>query len=264
MRSSQQRLSSAAARVGMIVLGLFGACHHATAAQLVAFEDCNFLMHVPGVFGGTDLHLKMQKGAVFTEDGSHKFCGLVSQATPFGESNANQCFVVTDGKLISGKWSDKVTSSTCVLTDATAMHTPFVVGDLAPWAKVGAASLHGQAFLKTVGGDVKTCAGARVLLLPGAAYVDELLAKKKAGVSVDADQRLQSYTRATICDAQGNFSFAGLPEQRWYVLTTVTWGVPHMGEPGEQAKTKQQGGELVQAVALTPGDNQVFLTYRDE
>ena len=108
-------------------------------------------------------------------------------------------------------------------------------------------------------GDVKTCAGARVLLLPATAYVDEMLAKKKAGISVDADPRLQSYTRTTVCDAQGNFSFAGLPEQRWNVLTSVTWGVPHISEPG----TNQQGGELMEAVTQTPGDNQVFLTYRN-
>jgi hypothetical protein len=238
---------------------------HAVAAQLVSSRDCNFVMHVPGVFGGKNLNLSMRKGAVFTENGDHKFCGPVTQATPFGESNGDQCFVVTDGKLISGNWSDKVTSSSCVLTDAAAMHAPFVVGDFAPWAGSGPSSLHGQAFLKTVGGNVKTCAGARVLLLPATPYVDELLAKKNAGISVDADSRLKSYTRVTICDAQGNFSFAGLPAQRWYVATSVTWGVPQIDEPGDQPwETDQQGGKLVQAVALAPGDNQVFLTYRDE
>jgi hypothetical protein len=47
-------------------------------------------------------------------------------------------------------------------------------------------------------------------------------------------------------------------------LTSVTWGVPHIGQPGEQPETNQQGGELMESVTLTPGDNQVFLTYRDE
>jgi hypothetical protein len=278
MSSNLQRITSAMARVGLMVVGILGACHHAVAAQLVSSQDCSFVMHVPGVSGGKNLNLKMRKGAVFTENGDHKFCGSVTQTTPFGESNGNQCFVVTDGKLISGPWSDKVTSSSCILTDAAAMQTPFAVGDLTPWLGQGPASLHGQAFLKTVGGDVKTCAGARVLLLPATPYVDELLAKAKAGISVQTEPRLIAYSRSTICDAQGNFSFAALPAQRWYVLTSVTWGVPHIDEPGDQPapltslllgipgapETDQQGGELLQAVTLTPGDNQAFLTYRDE
>lgn len=255
MSNSFRRLSGTAARIGLVALGLSGACHHAIAAQLVSSEDCKFDIHVPGGFGGRDLHFRVQKGALFTEDGSHKFCGPVSQATPLGDSNGSQCFVVADGKLISGKWSNMVTASDCVLTDAAAMRSPFVAGELEPWAKGGAANLRGQAFLKTMGGDIKTCAGEHVLLLPVAAYVDEFLSKRKAGISVDGDPRLQPYTRTTICDAQGNFSFAGLPELRWYVLTDVTWGAP---------ETNQQGGVLMQAVTLAPGDNQVFLTYRDQ
>lgn len=266
------------ARVGLIAIGLITACGHAVAAQLISSQDCSFVMHVPGLLGGKNLNLTMRKGAVFTENSQQKFCGPVSQATPLGESNGNQCFVVADGKLVSGPWSDKVTSSSCALADAAAMQTPFAAGALAPWDGHGPANLHGQAFLKTVGGDVKTCAGARVLLLPATPYVDELLTKTKAGISVQVDPRLMSYSRSTICDAQGSFSFVGLPAQRWYVLTDVTWGVPHIEEPGDRSgpltslllgipaapETDQQGGELMQVVTLTSGDNQAFLTYRDE
>ncbi len=253
-----------AACAATTMLCLLGATHLAIAAQLLSSEDCNFLVHVPSVFGGTDLHYKVRKGAVFTEDSAHKFCGPVSQTTPLGESNGDQCFAITSGKLISGKWSNKVTSSSCVLTDATVMHSSLTVDELIPWSGRGSASLHGQAFLKTVGGDIKTCAESRVLLLPAIAYVEEFLAKKKAGISMDEDLRLQPYIRATVCDAQGNFSFAELPDQRWYVLTSVTWGVPRVGDISERIETNQQGGELVQAITLTPGDNQVLLTYRDQ
>jgi hypothetical protein len=275
MGSSLQRITSVA-HVGLMAVAMFGVCHQAIAGQLIANAACKIVMHVAGVFGGTDLHLTMQKGAVFTESDNHKFCGPVTQATPMGDSIGDQCFVITDGKLISGKWSDRVTSSNCVLTDAAAM-PPFAVADFAPWSGSGPATLHGQAFLKTVGGDVKTCAGSRVVLLPATPYVDALLAKGKAAISVQADPRLASYARTTICDAQGNFSLAGLPAQRWYVLTSVTWGVPHIDEPGDDPgplgvllgipappETDQQGGELMQVVTLTAGDNQAFLTYRDE
>lgn len=250
-----------AARFALLVFGVIGVCRLAVAAQLISSQGCSFVMHVPGVFGGKDLHLSMRKGALFTENADQKFCGPVTQATPFGDSGGNECFVITDGKLISGPWSDKVTSSTCALTDATAMQTSFSASDLTPWGGSGLANLHGQAFLKTVGGDVKTCAGARVLLLPATPYVDELLAKQDAGISIEADPRLDSYTRSTICDAQGNFSFMGLPAQRWYLMTSVTWSVP---EAGDQAQADQQGGKLVKTVRLQPGDNQAFLTYRDE
>lgn len=264
MSSNLSPLASFTAFVGLGAVCLFGACGPASATQLVASADCRFVMHVPGLFGGTSLHLKMRKGALFTENADHKFCGPVSQKTPLGASDGDQCFVVTNGKLVSGKWSDKVTSSDCQLADATAMHTPFNVADFAAWGGAGPATLHGQAFLKTVGGDVKTCAGSRVLLLPATPYVDELLTKEKAGITVKADPRLTSYTRTTLCDAQGSFSFTGLPVQRWYVVTHVTWGVPAIGESDDQPETDQQGGELMQAVTLSPGDNQAFLTYRDE
>lgn len=239
-------------------------CRPAFATQLISTGDCAFVMHVPGLFGGKDLHLTMRKGALFTEGGNGKFCGRVAQATPFGDSSGDQCFVIAHGKLISGRWSDKVTASTCHLTNAAAMRTHFDASAMAPWSGGGPATLHGQAFLKTVGGDVKTCAGARVLLLPASPYVDEVLAKKSAGITVNQDPRLQSYTRSTICDAQGNFSFANLPVQKWYVITRVTWGVPQADGPGDEPETSEQGGKLMKAVSLAPGDNQVFLTYRDE
>ena len=264
MRYDLSPIASFGAFVCLTAVCMFGVCVCASAAQLVSSGDCKFVMHVPGFFGGTDLHLKMRKGALFTESADHKFCGPVSQKTPFGASEGNQCFVVTNGELVSGKWSDKVTSSNCHLADASAMHTPFNSADFAAWGGAGPATLHGQAFLKTVGGAVKTCAGSRVLLLPATPYVDELLAKEKVGIAVQADPRLTSYSRTTICDAQGNFSFTGLPVKRWFVMTHVTWGVPQIGDSGDQPQTDQQGGELIQEVTLAPGDNQAFLTYRDE
>ncbi len=269
------RVIRLAAVIGVTLAGMTS---HSIAAQLLSASDCNFVVHVPGMFGGTKLRYRMQKGALFTENTDHKFCGPVTQSSPLGDSNGDQCFIVTDGRLISGAWSNKVASSNCVLSDASIIHTPFVLSDFASWGGDGPSSLHGQAFLKTVGGDVKTCAGERVLLLPATPYLDELLAKAKAGVSANADRRLMSFSHTTICDAQGNFSFARLPAQRWYVLTKVTWGVPHIDDPGDQPgplasfllgssatpEMDQQGGNLIQAVALTAGDNQVFLTGRDE
>jgi len=60
-----------------------------------------------------------------------------------------------------------------------------------------------------------------------------------------------------ICDAQGNFSFSGLPSLEWYVITDVFWGVP------SGAKIERQGGPVEKLMALSPGENSVTLTDRD-
>jgi hypothetical protein len=251
---------------------------HSFAAQLLSASTCTFVVHVPGAFGGTNLTYHMQKDALFNENADHKFCGPVAQGTPFGESKGDQCFAIDDGKLISGKWSNRVTSSDCLFSDASAFNTPFDPSNFTSWSGDGSSNLHGQAFLKTVGGEIKTCAGEDVLLLPATAYVDDLLVKTGAGVSVSPDSRLMSLSHRTVCDAQGNFSVSRLPAQKWYVLTRVTWGVPHIESPGEKPgplaslllgirappAIDQQGGDLVHSVELNPGDNQVLLTDRDE
>jgi len=158
------------------------------------------------------------------------------------------------------------------------MKTPYVDADFAPWSGPGTATLHGQAFLKTVGGDVKTCAGEAVFLIPGNPYDDELVTAKGSGLA-NGDARVRSHFRETICDAQGNFAFEAVPAQRWYVATMVTWNTPHIYAPGEQPEPQtsflfggtipaapaldQQGGGLLQSVTLQPGTNQVILTDRD-
>jgi len=43
---------------------------------------------------------------------------------------------------------------------------PFSDAEFASWAGTGNANIGGQAFLKTLGGDVKTCAGQDVSLIP--------------------------------------------------------------------------------------------------
>jgi len=247
-----------------------------SAAQLEFENDCDFIVEVPGIFSSSHPY-HARKGTVLSESDDHKFCGTLTASTPIGDTQAEECFAVSNGKLISGRFSNKVTSSNCALSDA-GRFAALAPTDFALWSGPGPSNLHGQAFLKTVGGDVKTCAGEDVLLLPATPYIDELLAKETAGVTAKPDSRAVSLIRRTICDAQGNFSFSRLPAQRWYVLTKVTWGVPHIDQPGERPgpitslllgippapSTDQQGGELFQAVPLEPGDNQVFLTDRDQ
>jgi hypothetical protein len=276
MGIGRQRIAAIFRLAVLVAISLVGATSQSFAArQLLLDGDCNFVVDVPGIFSTSHLEFRAQKGTTYTENEDGKFCGQDTMSTPMGDATSENCYEVNSGRFISGSHSNKVSSSTCTLSDANRLQTAFSPADFAPWSGAGPATLHGQAFLRTVGGDVKTCAGSDVLLLPATPYVDEMIAKGAAGEK--ADSRALSLIRHTICDAQGNFSFAGLPAQRWYVLTKVTWGIPHIEYPGERPGligslllgipspplTDEQGGELLQAVALQPGENQAFLTDRD-
>jgi len=159
------------------------------------------------------------------------------------------------------------------------MTTLFSVQDFQPWAGSGPANLHGQAFLKTVGGDVKTCAGEPVILMPDNPYSEEMVSADAKGFpDANVDPRVTSYLRRTICDAHGNFAFFNLPVGGWYIDTKVTWEIPHIEQPGERPgpltslllgippppTNDQQGGELRKSIRLEPGENQAFLIGADE
>ena len=172
------RISSATALIGLVVITQMLSSPYAVAAQLVSSQDCNLVMHVPGVFGGTDLHLKMRKGSVFTEDSQHKFCGSVTQATPLGESSGEQCFVVSDGKLVSGKWSNKVTASDCVLTDAAT--------GVVAIAEQGPPPADSRA--GCIGADLRACVAAvasvyDVTASPGGSVEEQLASKSQLDVN---------------------------------------------------------------------------------
>lgn len=247
------------------------------AAQLVAKGNCSYVEDVPGIFGSTHLNQSILKGAVFAQDDGGKFCGMATMQTPFGPATSSECFVVADGQLVSGQHGNKISSSDCALVDRSASVVAFDPGQAAAFAGSGPANLHGQAFLKTVGGDVKTCAGEDVFLMPAIPYFDEIVESVKGGMHPASDQRAMALLRHTMCDAQGNFSLSGVPAQKWYVVTQVRWGVPHIQQPGENPgligallgmhappDIEEQGGELIQTIELHAGDNQTFLTARDE
>ena len=210
------------------------------------------------------------------EDGANTYCGQVEmRAPPYGWLPANLCVAEGDGKLVAAPQSDKIVQSDCSVNDPTRFATPYRDADFAP--RSGKDTLHGQVFLKTVGGDAKTCAENNVLLAPANAYMDELMTRERENFTAKPDPRVIGQFRQTICDAQGNFTFASVPSARWYVITSVIWGVPHIEQPGERGgpitslifgiapppETDRQEGEMLQEVTLQAGDNQAFLTDRD-
>jgi hypothetical protein len=137
--------------------------------------------------------------------------------------------------------------------------TAFNPADFLPFEGEGAAAIHGQAFLRTTIGEVRTCAGQDVTLLPGTVYNAEFFSAQDQGfrgARINRDAAADKYSRKGICDAQGNFAFNHLPVGNWIIAANVEWDVP--GSYGGH-----QGGILRQPVDAKAGPNDLILTDRD-
>ena len=129
------------------------------------------------------------------------------------------------------------------------------------WSKAeGKGTITGQAFLRTRGGDVKTCAGSEVIAVPDNAYTRE--SRTAALTNQYSDIRWSphyyDYRRKVTCDAQGRFTFRNLPAGKWGVGTRVFWEAP----TGRGLET--QGGGLAQFVTLEEGQTvEIIMSDKD-
>jgi len=122
------------------------------------------------------------------------------------------------------------------LLTLTACASPYTVqskfnASQVEWSrKSGDATVKGQAFLKTVGGDVKTCAGNLVRLVPESSYAAEIYAAYLVGQTrqgiANPDNSQRDFQKTTLCDSQGNFAFKNLPAGKWIIEALVRWQVP--------------------------------------
>jgi hypothetical protein len=135
--------------------------------------------------------------------------------------------------------------------------------------KTGSNIISGQGFLKTVGGDVKTCAGNKVLLSPVTSYskqfTDAIIYKKHGKGSIvlepeTPDRRIYSFLKETRADADGRFKFYDVPDGRYYLYTTVTWSAAS----GYQGSLRQQGGWVIKQITVNSNNrNEYILTGID-
>lgn len=140
----------------------------------------------------------------------------------------------------------------CVLPPPVVMTTRFNAADVA-WAKTkGTNELSGQGFLRQQGGNVVTCAGEEVDMVPVApysserigglygnttkGYVDPLFAPQ---IPPAETGYVESWLKSQ-CDAQGKFRFSNLPDGDYFLVTQVIW----------YAGDSRQGGYLMQRVSL--------------
>jgi hypothetical protein len=149
-----------------------------------------------------------------------------------------------------------------------ALTTTFNPQEVAWFNETGTGSITGQAFFQTRGGQPRTCAGLEVLLQPQSAYAVERLTaiygnttggyvpELSARVQFTPDDPAYKEVRKTsICDAQGNFSFTGLPAGKYFLAAAVVWTIPG------QEFAPPQGGGLMKSVTLADGETKrVILT----
>ncbi|MBV9997679.1 MAG: hypothetical protein JO015_01065 [Verrucomicrobia bacterium] len=107
----------------------------------------------------------------------------------------------------------------------TAVYNP---SEYAPYGRKGNGRILGQAFLKTVGGDVKYGAGCDVVLHPVTSLTTEWFEKHIVQrIPLQAgDPRGDQYAVRTIANGEGRFGFEHLPAGQYYLTCVIKWGVP--------------------------------------
>lgn len=135
-------------------------------------------------------------------------------------------------------------------------YPPFPGHEYAKLKQTGTASVTGQAFLRTKGGDVKVGAGSEILLIPVTTYSQVFYNAYKAHRPLGpTDPAVKKYTFRTQADATGSFEFKSVPEGNYYVAGDVVWQAP------TQWGLSRQGGMLVKGLSVKDGDQvKVMLT----
>jgi hypothetical protein len=120
-------------------------------------------------------------------------------------------------------------------------------------------SVSGQAFMRTQGGTIVTCAGLETQLIPVSKYSTQrivtIYGSSESGfrnwydltnTKFEPDSLdYQNFNRKITCDAQGNFKFDKLANGSYYLVSAVLW----------TAGEARQGGAIMRRVTLKDGEN---------
>ena len=148
--------------------------------------------------------------------------------------------------------------TSCAQQKSYTIKTQFRSEDWKLGSETGNCKLMGQALLKTKGGDVKTCAGEKVILMPYNSYTEELYSVGKQGGFSEAsnfEPSIKKYLKVTTCDIDGDFEFDNLPNGKWLLYTQVVWQIPGL------YSSSDQGGDMIKIVQTIENNTQkVYLT----
>lgn len=142
-----------------------------------------------------------------------------------------------------------VALSGCVTQQPPVQRISFPVAEYDALPKTGTGSVTGQAFLRTVGGDVKYGAGSEVYLQPVTAYTTQWYEVNVLGGRqlTNPDPRASQGQLRTQADGNGNFTFTNVPPGNYYLSAAVRWSAP------SQYGLLPQGGVVVKTIAVADG-----------
>lgn len=128
------------------------------------------------------------------------------------------------------------------------MQTRFDETEFSPYATPGSATIRGEAFLKTRGGEVRYGAGNTVTLMPVTSYSREIWQAALQGKVTDKDPRWEKYIRTTVADGTGKFEFTKLPAGEYFLECPIFWEVPD--ESSLYPRLKRTGAVLKKQVRI--------------
>ncbi len=137
----------------------------------------------------------------------------------------------------------------CATLKPPAERIAFPEQEYASMPETGTATVRGQAFLKTRGGDVKTAAGEEVLLNPVTNYSRQWYDVSYLGgrAPTEPDPRYARYIRKTVADGEGRFTFSNVPAGQYYVVARVVWEAP------TGYGVAAQGGYVAKEISIEDG-----------
>ncbi|HVO06133.1 MAG TPA: hypothetical protein VMT83_05065 [Burkholderiaceae bacterium] len=150
---------------------------------------------------------------------------------------------------------------------------PFDLAQAKRLLREGPNTIRGNALMRKRGGDVVTCAGRLVRLVPATKYAEQRMlvfygsserGRQELGpecdtslMRCDSDLKVSTYrfnpdppeysanVREQRCDAQGDFVFERVADGDFFVVTQITWET--------SASRSYQGGNLMQRVSVAGG-----------
>lgn len=140
-------------------------------------------------------------------------------------------------------------SSGCASAPPPVQRVPFNEAEYQRLPQSGTGVVEGQAFLKTLGGDVKYGAGQVVRLFPVTSYSEQWwqVSVVEKRPLVDSDPRYSQYIRTTQADGAGNFKFTDVPPGKYFINAEVSWFAP----TGFQGALQKQGGIVANRIEVS-------------
>lgn len=124
-------------------------------------------------------------------------------------------------------------------------------GEYEPYRGQGTASIMGQAFLMTRGGDAKKAAGRDVTVDPYTPLARDWYrtfgTDMQALTVIPAEPAFSLTRRSVVADADGRFTISNLPSGTYLMRTVVTWEAPVRTDP-------MQGGVVSEIITVGAGE----------